>query len=70
MDMLIHKINVISAKINKTLFDRESVIYDKLIKKEKKKAEQWKLQNPMEMMPIVPEEDKEKKKSSFWRFWE
>jgi TolB-like protein len=70
MDMLIHKINIISAKINKTLFDRESVIYDKLIKKEKKKAEQWKLQNPMEMMPIVPEEDKEKKKSSFWRFWE
>jgi hypothetical protein len=70
MDMLIHKINVISAKINKTLFNRESVVYDKLIKKEKEKAEQWKLQNPRKMMPIVPEEDKQKKESSFWRFWE
>jgi TolB-like protein len=69
-DLLINKINIISAKINKSLFNREGIVYGKLIKKEKQRAEQWKLQNPMEMMPVVPDKDKEKKKSSFWKFWE
>ena len=70
MNMIIRKINIISAKINKTLFKREGKVYGKLVKKEKEKAEQWKLQDPMKMMPVVPEEEKNKKKSPFWKFWD
>lgn len=66
---LIPKMSVISAKINKKVFDRETVIYSDLIKKEQEKAEQWQRQNPERMMPEVPAGEREKK-SSFWRFWE
>lgn len=66
---LIPKMSVISAKINKKIFDRETVIYSDLIKKEQEKAEQWQRQNPERMMPEVPAGEREKK-SSFWRFWE
>ena len=70
INMLIRKINVISAKINKKLFNREGKVYGKLVKKEKERAEQWKLQNPMERIPSSTEEDKTKKKSPFWKFWD
>lgn len=66
---LIPKMSAISAKINKKVFDRETLIYTDLVRQEQEKAEQWKRQNPERMMPDIPVGEREKK-SSFWRFWE
>jgi len=69
IDDVIPKLNVIAAKINKKVFDRETIVYEKLAKEEKEKAEQWKRQNPEKMMPLIPKGEQEEK-SSIWRFWE
>ena len=69
IDDAIPKLNVIAAKINKKVFDRETIVYEKLAKEEKEKAEQWKRQNPEKMMPLIPKGEQEEK-SSIWRFWE
>ncbi len=69
IDDVVPKINVIAAKINKKVFQRESLIYENLIKKEKEKAEQWKRQNPEKLMPVFPQGE-QKEKSSIWKFWE
>jgi TolB-like protein len=66
---LIPKMSAISAKINKKVFDRETVIYTDLVRQEQEKAEQWKRQNPERLMPEMPAGEREKK-SSLWRFWE
>ena len=66
---LIPKMSAVSAKINKKIFDRETVIYNDLVRDEQEKIEQLKRQNPEKMMPQIPEGEREKK-SSFWRFWE
>ncbi len=66
---LIPKMSAISAKINKKVFERETVIYNDLVRQEQEKAEQWKRQNPERMMPDIPAGEREKK-SSLWRFWE
>jgi TolB-like protein len=66
---LIPKMSAISAKINKKVFDRETVIYTDLVRQEQEKAEQWTRQNPERLMPDIPAGEREKK-SSFWRFWE
>ena len=66
---LIPKMSAVSAKINKKVFDRETVIYTDLVRQEQEKAEQWKRQNPERLMPDIPAGEREKK-SSFWRFWE
>ncbi len=66
---LIPKMSVVSAKINKKIFDRETVMYNDLVREEQEKTEQLKRQNPEKMMPNIPEGEREKK-SSFWRFWE
>jgi len=66
---LIPKMSAISAKINKKVFDRETVIYNDLVRQEQEKAEQWKRQNPERLMPEMPAGEREKK-SSLWRFWE
>ena len=65
---VIPKINVIAARINKTVFNRQSAMYDNLVRQEKEKAEQWKRQNPEKLMPVFPDEPREK--SSVWKFWE
>ncbi len=66
---LIPKMSAVSAKINKKIFNRETVIYTGLVRDEQEKIEQLKRQNPEKMMPQIPEGEREKK-SSFWRFWE
>ena len=66
---LIPKMSAVSAKINKKIFNRETVIYTDLVRDEQEKFEQLKRQNPERMMPKIPEGEREKK-SSFWRFWE
>ena len=66
---LIPKMSAISAKINKKVFDRETVIYTDLVRQEQEKAEQWTRQNPERLMPEMPAGEREKK-SSLWRFWE
>jgi len=66
---LIPKMSAVSAKINKKIFDRETIIYTDLVRDEQEKFEQLKRQNPERMMPKIPEGEREKK-SSFWRFWE
>lgn len=69
LDDVIPKINLLAAKINKKVFQRETQVYENLIKKEKEKAEQWKRQNPEKLMPVFPQGPQEEK-SSIWRFWE
>lgn len=69
IDDVIPKLNIIAAKINKKVFERKTIVYEKLAKEEKEKAEQWKRQNPEKMMPIIPKGEQEEK-SSIWRFWE
>lgn len=66
---LIPKMSAVSAKINKKIFDRETIIYTDLVRDEQEKFEQLKRQNPERMMPKIPEGEREKK-SSLWRFWE
>ena len=65
---LIRKMNVISAKINKDVFDRETTAYSNLVKDEKEKEEQRKRQNPEKMMQNFPADQREKK-PPFWKFW-
>ena len=69
IDDVIPKLNVIAAKINKKVFERKTVVYQKLAKEEKEKAEQWKRQNPEKMMPLIPRGEQEEK-TSIWKFWE
>ncbi len=69
IDDVIPKLNIIAAKINKTVFKRETVIYENLVKKEKEKAMQWKRQNPEKLMPVFPQGE-QPEKSSFWKIWE
>ena len=66
---LIQKMNAVSAKINKEVFDRETAAYSNMVKDEKEKAEQRKRQNPEKMMKDIPMEQRENKRS-LWRFWE
>ncbi len=66
---VIPKLNVITAKINKKVFDRETIAYAHLAKEEKDKAEQWKRQSPERLMPSIPAGEPGEKKS-IWRFWE
>lgn len=66
---LIPKMSAVSAKINKKIFDRETIIYTDLVRDEQEKFEQLKRQNPERMMPKIPEGERGKK-SSLWRFWE
>jgi len=65
---LIRKMNVISAKINKDVFDRETTGYSNIIKDEKEKEEQKKRQNPEKMMKNFPADQREEK-PPFWKFW-
>lgn len=66
---LIPKVNYITAKINKQVFDRETMIYNQLVNKEKEKYEQLRRQNPEKMMPTIPSQGPAKQ-SFGWRFWE
>ena len=68
LDELIPKVSEISAKINKTVFDRETEIYKNLMAKEKEKAEQIRRQHPDKLMPVDP--GPAPRKPSLWRFWE
>ena len=68
LDELIPKVSEISAKINKTVFDRETEIYKNLVEKEKEKAEQIRRQHPDKLIPVDP--GTAPPKPSLWRFWE
>lgn len=69
IDDIIPKLNVITAKINKKIFNRKTTIWERLAKQEKEKQLQWKRQNPEKMMPVTPRGEEEEK-SSIWKFWE
>lgn len=65
---IIIKVDQIAAKINKKVFNRQTVSYDKLVSNEKEKFEQLKRQNPEKLMPAMPKEPGDKK--PIWKFWE
>jgi len=62
---LIPKMSAVSAKINKKIFDRETVIYNDLVRDEQEKIEQLKRQNPEKMMPQIPEGEREPSRSKY-----
>ncbi len=66
---LIPKVNFIAAKINKKVFERQTIMYDQMVTQEKEKYEQLKRQNPEKLMPAIPKRDPAER-SSKWRFWE
>lgn len=68
IDDVIPKVNLIAAKINKKVFDRETVIYENMVKKEKEKAEQFKRQNPENLIPSIPQGD-QTEKTPIWKIW-
>lgn len=68
LDDVIPKINLIAAKINKKVFQRQTVVYENLVKKESEKIEQIRRQNPENLMPVFPQGEQEEK-TPIWKIW-
>jgi len=66
---LIAKVDFIAAKINKKVFERTTISFDRIVNQEKEKYEQLKRQNPEKLMPEVPKTNPGEKTSK-WKFWE
>ncbi|MDM8538138.1 hypothetical protein QUF70_15405 [Desulfobacterales bacterium HSG17] len=69
IDDIIPKLNAVTARINKKVFDRKTIAWDNLKNQEKEKALQWQRQNPENLMPVIPKGE-QKEKSSIWKIWE
>ena len=69
IDDIIPKLNAVTARINKKVFDRKTTAWENLANQEKEKALQWQRQNPEKMMPAIPKGE-QKEKSSIWKIWE
>lgn len=67
MDQVIRKTDVIAAKINKKIFDRTTVSYEKFEKEKIISEEELKRMNPERMMPVLQTGDDENK--PWWKFW-
>ncbi|MBU1196787.1 MAG: hypothetical protein KKE62_14745 [Proteobacteria bacterium] len=68
LDDVIPKINLIAAKINKKVFQRQTAVYENLVKEEKEKIEQMRRQNPENLMPVFPQGEQEEK-TPIWKIW-
>ncbi len=69
IDDIISKLNMIAARINKKVFNRKTIDWEKLAKKEKEKTLQWQRQNPEKLMPVIPKGMQEEK-TPIWKFWQ
>ncbi|SDU31362.1 hypothetical protein [Desulfobacula phenolica] len=65
IDQVIQKINIISAKINKKVFDRTTTTFEKMEKEKLISAEELKRIHPEQMMPI----HQDKTDDPWWKFW-
>lgn len=66
IDLLIPRIDVIVAKINKKFFDRTTVSYEKFKAEHIITEEALRRMNPEKMMPVPPRDDEEK---PWWKIW-
>lgn len=69
IDDIIPKLNAVTARINKKVFNRKTTAWENLANQEKEKALQWQRQNPEKLMPSIPRGE-QKEKSSIWKIWE
>jgi len=66
IDQVIQKTDVISAKINKKVFDRTTTTFERLKKEKLITEEELKRMHPEQMMPY----HQEKKDAPWWKFWQ
>lgn len=67
IDEVIQKTDIIAAKINKKVFDRTTLTFERLEKEAIVTEEDLKRMHPEQMMPIRPSEDNEN--TPWWKFW-
>ncbi|WP_041279611.1 hypothetical protein [Desulfobacula toluolica] len=65
IDQVIKKINLISAKINKKVFDRTTTTFERMEKEKLISEEELKRIHPEQMMPI----HQSKTNDPWWKFW-
>jgi hypothetical protein len=66
LDKLISRVDIVAAKINKKIFDRTTVSYEKFKKEKFITEEDLRRMNPERMMPV--QEPGERKKP-WWKIW-
>ncbi len=66
---IIPKLNAVTARINKKVFNRTTIAWENLINQNKERALQWQRQNPEKLMPAIPK-GVQNEKSSIWKIWE
>ena len=66
LNKLISRVDIVAAKINKKIFDRTTVSYDKYKNEKIITEEELRRMNPERMMPV--QEQKERKKP-WWKIW-
>lgn len=69
LDDVIPKINLIAAKINKKVFERQTLVFENLLKQEKEKIEQIRRQNPENLMPVFKDDELKEEKPPIWKIW-
>ncbi|MBC2703855.1 hypothetical protein [Desulfobacula sp.] len=67
IDKIISQIDIIAAKINKKMFDRTTVSYEKFKKEKIITEEDLRRMNPERMMPTRPTGEDEEK--PWWKIW-
>lgn len=67
IEQVIKKVDIISAKINKKLFNRATITYERLKQEEIISEEELKRMNPEKMMPYRKMIDPGEK--PWWKFW-
>lgn len=65
IDQVIQKIDIISAKINKKVFDRTTTTFERMEKEKLISEEELKRIHPEQMMPIR----QDKTDDPWWKFW-
>lgn len=68
-DALIEKVDRIAAMINKKVFDRETVTWNKIEKENQALIDQHKRRNPEYMLQQLPSWQHEKKEKVGWKIW-
>ncbi len=66
IDKLVSRVDIVAAKINKKIFDRTTVSYEKYKNEKIITEEDLRRMNPERMMPV--QEQKERKKP-WWKIW-
>lgn len=67
INTIIPQIDIIAAKINKKVFDRTTVSYERFEKDKIITEEELRRMNPEKMMPVVRPEDQEDE--PWWKLW-